>query len=136
MKPSLSSSEVRALFHERLDALLPDCDKVMDSAGYGRTLHDLDDFLFIAGKGFLNEVLKEKLQERIESVEATPASKECPACKKNAHARPICPHRSNRQQSVTLRRRYRCCSFAKREQGASATPEEYETREVPKEWAA
>ena len=67
MKPSLSSSEVRALFHERLDALLPDCDKVMDSAGYGRTLHDLDDFLFIAGKGFLNEVLKEKLQERIEA---------------------------------------------------------------------
>ena len=37
MKPSLSSSEVRALLHERLDALLSDCDKVMDSAAYGRT---------------------------------------------------------------------------------------------------
>jgi len=29
MKPSLSSSEVRALLHERLDALLSDCDKVI-----------------------------------------------------------------------------------------------------------
>jgi hypothetical protein len=82
MKPCLSSSEVRALLHERLDALLSDCDKVMDSAAYGRPLHDLDDFLFIASKVFLNEVLKEKLQERIDSAEATPASKECPACKK------------------------------------------------------
>ena len=31
---------------------LSDCDTVMDSAAYGHTLHDLDDFLFIAGKVF------------------------------------------------------------------------------------
>ena len=36
MNPSLSSSEVRALLHERLDALLSDCDKVMDSAARGK----------------------------------------------------------------------------------------------------
>ena len=63
MKPSLSSSEVRALLHERLDALLSDCDKVMDSAAYGRTLHDLDDFLFIAGKRFTNRRIQPKWKQ-------------------------------------------------------------------------
>ena len=62
MQPSsLFSSEVRALLHERLDALLSDCDTVMDSAAYGHTLHDLDDFLFIAGKVVLKVCLAAKV---------------------------------------------------------------------------
>ena len=77
-----SPSSVRDFLVDRLDALLSDCDQVMDRADYGRTLHDLDDFLFVEGKKFINEVLKEKLQERIETTESTPETKQCSECKK------------------------------------------------------
>jgi len=70
--PGKSPSSVRDFLVDRLDALLSDCDQVMDRADYGRTLHDLDDFLFVEGKKFINEVLKEKLQERSETAESTP----------------------------------------------------------------
>ena len=76
------SPDVRALLYEKLDALLADCDHVADNAQYGRTLHDLDNFLFIEGRKFINEVLQQKLQERIEQAEATPETKHCPDCKK------------------------------------------------------
>ena len=64
-------------------ALLHDCDQVMDNAGYGQTLHDLDDFLLLAGKKFLGEVFQQKLQERIAKTETTPEAKQCPHCKKS-----------------------------------------------------
>jgi hypothetical protein len=73
---------VRELLHERLDALLADCDQIADNAAYGRTLHDLDDFLFVEGRQFINAVLQQKMQERIEKTEATPETKQCPNCKK------------------------------------------------------
>ena len=82
MKSQSPSAEVRALLHERLDAMLADCDHVMLNADHGRTIHDLDDFLFTEGRKFINEVLQQKLQERIEQVEATPESKQCSTCKK------------------------------------------------------
>jgi len=84
MNSRTRSADVHALLHEKLDALLADCDKIADNAAYGRTIHDLDDFLFIAGREFINEVMQQKLQERIEQVEATPESKQCPQCKKKS----------------------------------------------------
>jgi protein involved in sex pheromone biosynthesis len=76
------SSDVRALLHEKLDAMLDECDLVMDNAAFGQILHDLDDFLFVEGRKFTKEVLEQKLQERIETTEATPKGKQCPHCKK------------------------------------------------------
>jgi hypothetical protein len=76
------SSEVRDLLHEKLDALLADSEQVMNKAAFGQTLNDLDDFLFVAGRKFINEVMQQKLQERIEQVEATTEGKQCPKCKK------------------------------------------------------
>jgi hypothetical protein len=58
-------TNVRDILHEKLDALLDDCDTVMDNAAFGQIIHDLDDFLFVEGKKFTKEVLQEKLQEHI-----------------------------------------------------------------------
>jgi len=66
----------------RLDSLLSECDQVMDDAAFGQTIHDLDGFLLIAGKKFLQEVFQQKLQERIEQVQQQPETKRCPQCKK------------------------------------------------------
>jgi len=82
MRFSSPSPDVRELLREKLDAMLDDCEKVMDNAAYGRTIHDLDDFLFIAGRKFINEVMQQKLQERIEQIEAATETKQCPNCKK------------------------------------------------------
>ena len=82
--PTLPPS-VRDLLVERLEALLADCDQVMDNAGYGQTLHDLDDFLLLAGKKFLGEVFQQKLQERITKTESTPEAQQCPRCKKKGN---------------------------------------------------
>jgi hypothetical protein len=79
--PSPSSS-VRDLLVERLDALLAESEQVMDNADFGRTFHDLDDFFCTKGQDFLQEVFKQKLQERIEKTETTPEGKQCPHCKK------------------------------------------------------
>ena len=61
--------DVRDLLRERLDTLLDECNQVTDNAAYGQTIHDLDDFLLIAGKKFLQEVMQQKLHERIKQAE-------------------------------------------------------------------
>ena len=78
MPPPPPSPDVRDLLHERLDALLDECNQVMDAAAYGQTIHDLDDFMLIAGKKLLQEVMQQKLQERIEQAEQKPENKQCP----------------------------------------------------------
>jgi len=42
MPQRLSPSEVRDLLHEKLDAMLQECDSVADHAAWGRTVHDLE----------------------------------------------------------------------------------------------
>lgn len=42
--PSRSSSDIHALLHEKLDALLAESEQIMDTTEHGRTLHNLDDF--------------------------------------------------------------------------------------------
>ena len=60
MPERLTASEVRDLLHAKLDSLLPECNTVAenaaDNAEHGRTVHDLDDFLIIAGRTFMQEV--------------------------------------------------------------------------------
>jgi len=46
-----SPADLHALLHEKLDALLADCDQVMDTAQHGQTLHDLDDFFCTQRRG-------------------------------------------------------------------------------------
>jgi hypothetical protein len=72
------SSAVRDLLVERLDALLDDCDNVMDRSALGQTVHDLDDFLLIEGRAFIQKVYQEKLQERIERTEDASEAKQSP----------------------------------------------------------
>ena len=80
--PVRSPAALHTLLHEKLDSLLADCDQVMDTAGYGQTLHDLDDFLLLDGKKFLGEVFQQKLQERTELAEQKAENQQCPHCKK------------------------------------------------------
>jgi hypothetical protein len=87
MNPTSPLPGVRDLLVERLDSLLNECDQVMDDAAYGQTIHDLDDFLLIAGKKFLQEVFQKKLQQRIEQVQQQPETKRCPACKKKRNTK-------------------------------------------------
>ena len=87
MPPTSPPLGVRDLLVERLDSLLSECDQVMDDAAYGQTIHDLDDFLLIAGKKFLQEVFQQKLQERVEQVQHQPETKRCPACKKKRNTK-------------------------------------------------
>jgi hypothetical protein len=47
--PAPSSPTVRDLLIEKLDALLDECNLVMDNAAFGRTLHDLDDIFCTKG---------------------------------------------------------------------------------------
>ena len=58
MPPTSPPPGVRDLLVERLDSLQSECDQAMDDAAYGQTIHDLDDFLVIAGKKFLQEVFQ------------------------------------------------------------------------------
>jgi hypothetical protein len=83
----------------------------MDHAAYGRTLHDLDDSFCTKGQEFLQEVFKQKLQERIERTETTTEGKQCPHCKKKTkvqYTKPKTLTTSNGQ--ITIHRRYRHCS--------------------------
>ena len=66
------SSDVRTLLHEKLDAMLDECDLVMDNADFG-------------------QVLEQKLQERIERNETTDEGKQCPHCKKKRKFTPRNP---------------------------------------------
>ena len=68
--------------YDRLDAMLEESNTVMDNSAFGQTVHDLDDFLFDAGRQFLQEVYQQKLQERIAQTERTAVSQSCPQCKK------------------------------------------------------
>jgi hypothetical protein len=77
MKSPPSPETVRDILRERLDTLLSECDHVMDNAAYGQIFHDLDDFLLIAGKKFLQELYQEKLQERIQQAEQNAETKQC-----------------------------------------------------------
>ena len=54
MKSRPASPDVRSLLYEKLDAMLADCDHIIGNAAYGRTVHDMDDFLFVAGRQFIN----------------------------------------------------------------------------------
>jgi NH3-dependent NAD+ synthetase len=79
---NLSSSDLRTVFYEKLDALLDECDQVIDNAEFGQTFHDLDDFFCTKGHTFLQEVFQEKLQKRIEHVQTNNEAKQCGECKK------------------------------------------------------
>jgi hypothetical protein len=105
-----SPPDIRTFLHERLDALLDDCDKVGDNAAYGRYIHDLDDFLYIEGRKFMREVLEKQVQERIQQVEATDEGKQCPKCKKKttAHTQPSKTVTTSHGH-LKFRRRYRYC---------------------------
>jgi hypothetical protein len=114
MKRQLSPSEVNALLHAKLEALLAESDLVADTAEYGQTLDDLDAFFLTKGRKFLQETFEAKLQERIERTETTTEAKQCPQCKKKTtveHHRPktiVSAH-----GHVTLSRRYRRCADCK-----------------------
>jgi hypothetical protein len=90
------TSSVRDLLVERLDALLADCDQVMDASGYGQTFNDLDNFLLTAGKQFLRDVCQQKLQERVKPAEQKAENKQCPNCKKKRSTKT----RNRKQSSV------------------------------------
>ena len=115
MKSHSPSSNVRTLLHEKLDAMLDECDLVMDNAEFGQVLNDLDHFLFTEGRNFAKEVLKQKLQERIERNETTTKGKQCPHCQKKTkvhYKKPKTLTTSN--GPITVRRRYRRCSPCKK----------------------
>ena len=82
MPKAQSSSDVKAVLHERLDLLLAGSDKVADNAQFGQTFNDLENFFIRDGRKFIQEALTLKLQERIERAEATDEAKQCPECKK------------------------------------------------------
>jgi hypothetical protein len=110
----LPSPSVRDLLVERLDALLVESEQVMNAAEHGRTFHDLDDFFCTKGQEFLQEVFKQKLQERIEKTETTPEGKQCPHCKKKT------TFKDTKEKSVVavhghvaIERHYRYCSHCK-----------------------
>jgi hypothetical protein len=63
-----SSSDIRSVLIEHLDTLIAESELVMDNAAHGRTFHDLDDFFCTKGQEFLQEIFKQKLQERIEGL--------------------------------------------------------------------
>jgi hypothetical protein len=77
-----ASPELRSLLHEKLDALLDECNLVMDNAKHGRAFRDLDDFFCTIGQDFLKEVYQETLQERTNNTDAVPETPQCPDCKK------------------------------------------------------
>jgi hypothetical protein len=62
--PAPSSPTVRDLLVEKLDALLDECNLVMDNAAFGQTLHDLDDFFCTKGQQFIQEVFQQNIGVR------------------------------------------------------------------------
>ena len=57
-----SSNDIHALLHEQLEAMLSECEHVMNNAAYGQTINHLDSFLLVEGRKFIREVLRQKLQ--------------------------------------------------------------------------
>jgi hypothetical protein len=88
MQPESPRPTTRELLHEKLDALLDECDGVADRAAFGQTLNDLEDFFLNKGRTFLQETFQEKLQERIEQTEAAAETKQCGPCKKKRTTAP------------------------------------------------
>jgi hypothetical protein len=72
-----SSSALRSVFYEKFDALLDECNQVIDNAEFGQTFHGLDGFFCTKGHTFLQEVFQEKLQKRIEHVQTIDEAKHC-----------------------------------------------------------
>jgi hypothetical protein len=66
---SPTSPSLHDLLREKFDALLDECDLVMDTAKHGRTFHDLDEFFCTKGHELLQEVFQQKLQEQIATTE-------------------------------------------------------------------
>ena len=83
-----TSPEVRAMLHERLDALIDESDLVAQHAVYGQTLNDLEEFYLDAGRKFLKETFEQKIQERIKQTEADAELKQCVHCKKKRTTAP------------------------------------------------
>ena len=79
-----SSPHVRDLLVERLEALLADCEHVMDTSAHGQAFHAPDDFLYAEGRKFTQEILQQKFQERIEKTETADEGKRAQTVKKNA----------------------------------------------------
>jgi len=53
MQPESPRPTTRELLHEKLDALLDECDGVADRTAFGQTLNDLEDFFLGKGQKFL-----------------------------------------------------------------------------------
>ena len=111
MKSPVPPTTVRDILVERLESLLAECDRVMDDAQFGQIFHDLDDFLLVAGKKFLQELYQEKLQERIQQAEQNAETKQCSDCKKkteylNTKAKTFI----SAHGAIRLKRQYRYCS--------------------------
>ena len=109
-----SSNDIHALLHEQLEAMLSECEHVMNNATYGQTINHLDSFLLVEGKKFIREVLRQKLQERIRQIEAEEETKQCPKCKKKT------TYRYQRSKTIVtahdhipLERTYRYCTPCK-----------------------
>ena|GEM_PF-4840549 len=60
------SPEMRALLYEKFDALLDECNSVIDNAEHRRTFHD---FVRTKAHDFLQEILLQKMQEKITTIE-------------------------------------------------------------------
>jgi len=86
--PCRTSPAVRALLHERLDALIDESDIVSENAAYGQTLNDLEEFYLDKGRKFLTETFEQKIQERIEQAESDAELKQCVHCKKKRTTAP------------------------------------------------
>jgi hypothetical protein len=82
MNPAPALPTRRELLHAKLDALLDESDLVADSAAYGETFDDMENFFLIKGRKFLQETFQEQLQQCVEHTETTAEAKTCPHCKK------------------------------------------------------
>ena len=82
MHPQSPHFTTRELLHAKLDALLDECDLVSETAAFGQTFDDMENFFLVKGRQFLQETFQEKLQERVKHAETTAEAKQCSTCKK------------------------------------------------------
>jgi hypothetical protein len=109
-----SPSSLHALLHEKLDALIADCEQVMDTANYGRTFHDLDDFFCTKGQEFLQEVFKQKLQKRIEKNETAPKASNVLTVKKTQYQNKKTKTVVSVHGHIVIQHRYLYCPHCKK----------------------
>jgi len=79
MKPESPPSTTHDLLVAKFAALLAECDLIATNE---QTLDTMEALLLDKGRKLLQETFEVKLQERVEQVETTPESKQCPHCKK------------------------------------------------------